>query len=97
MKLESLFTANDEMRKRRWLEEIRADYEKAARLIRESPEDAVIDNSALHIKTARREVTIELNCHRPIKCGGLLPAFEAAAASIKAEIEEIDEKIAALE
>ena len=97
MKLESFYTAADLLRTRRWLEEILAEYEKAARLIRESPEDAVMDNSALHLKTAQRQVGIDLNCHRPIKCGGLLPAFEEAAASIKAEIEEIDEKIAALE
>ncbi len=97
MKLESLYTANDEMRKRRWLEEIRAEYEKAARLIRESPEDAILDNSSIHIKTGERIALIDLNCHRPIKCAELLPAFEAAAASIKAEIDEIDEKIAALE
>ena len=96
MKLESYYTASDLLRTRRWLEEIRENYEKAARLIRESP-DSVINNSTIYIKTAQREVTIDLNCHRPVKCGGLLPAFEDAAASIKAEIDEIDEKIAALE
>lgn len=97
MKLESFYTAADLLRTRHWLEEIREEYEKAARMIRESPEDAVMDNSTLHLKTAQREVGIDLNCHRPIKCGGLLQAFEEAAASIKAEIDEIDEKIAALE
>ena len=97
MKLESYYTASDLLSTRRWLEEIRDNYEKIARLIRESPEDAVINNSTLYIKTAQREVAIDLNCHRPVKCGGLLQAFEAAAASIKAEIDEIDEKIAALE
>ena len=97
MKLESYYTATDLLRTRRWLEEIRDDYEKAARLIRESPEDAILDNSSIAIRTGVRTGIVDLNCHRPIKCGGLLPAFEAAAASIKAEIEEIDEKIAALE
>ena len=96
MKLESFYTASDLLRTRRWLEEIRTEYEKAARLIRESP-DSVINNSTIYIKTAQREVGIELNCHRPIKCGGLLQAFEEAAAPIKAEIEEIDKEIAALE
>lgn len=97
MKLESYDKATELIRTRRWLKGILANYEKAARLLRESPEDAVMDNSTFHLKTSQREVGIDLNCHRPIKCGGLLPAFEEAAASIKAEIEEIDKEIAALE
>ena len=96
MTTESYYKATDLLRTRRWLEEIRDDYEKAARLIRESQEDAVINNNTLYIKTAQRESGIELNCHRPVKCGCLLKAFEAAAASIEAEIEEIDKEIAAL-
>ena len=97
MKLESYYTASDLLRTRRWLEEIRDNYNNAARLIRESPEDAILDTSSIAIKTGARTALIDLNCHRPVRCGGLLQAFEAAAASIKAEIDEIDEKIAALE
>lgn len=97
MKLESYDKATELLRTRRLLEEIREEYENAARLIRESPEYAVIGNSALHIITAHCEVSIALNGYRPIKCGGLLPAFEEASASIKAEIEAIDKEIAALE
>ena len=96
MKIESYYKATDLLRTKHWLEEILAEYEKAARILRESPEDAVIDNSAIYIKTAQRRVDIDINCHRPIKCGGLLPGFEEAIADIKAEIAEIDEKIAAL-
>lgn len=97
MKLESYYTATNLLRTRQWLADIRENYEKAARILRESPEDAVINNGHLDIGTAQREVCIELNCHRRVKCGGLLKAFEEAAASIKDEIAEIDKKIAALE
>ena len=96
MKIESYYEATNLLRTKHWLEQILADYENAARLLRESKEDSVLGNSTFRLITCQREAVIDINPHRPVRCGGLLQGFEEAADGIRKELEEIDKEIAAL-
>ena len=97
MTIEAFRKAADLLRRKNWLEEILEEYTNAIKFLEREADCAIVDNSNLRLKIQSGEgVEISLNCHRPVKCGGLLQGFKEAAEGIRKELEEIDKEIAAL-